>query len=252
MLFRSAHPACGLIFKISYSPSTLGSPNFIQISNAIVYTEREFSSLFTNPITVNIQVVADFDISGGESFENYTNTTYSAIRNALIARAVTADNLTSVASLPAADPTAGGIFTLALPEAKALGFIAANDTNLDGSFHFGDFDPWTFDPTNRAATGKEDFIGTAEHEFSEIMGRNSDLGFYMTNGFQPFDLFRYSAPGVRSFDLNATNAYFSIDGGNTVLKLFNPESTGDDQDWNDVSDPPDSFDSNGLLDAETP
>ncbi len=251
-VFALAHPARALTFNISYDTRTKVRSDFAQITNAIAYTEREFSSLFTNPITINIQIIADPGISGGESYENSTNTTYSTIRNALIARANTDDDITSVASLPATDPTGGGIFTLARPEAKALGFIAANDTNLDGTFGFGAYDPWTYDPTNRAVAGKEDFIGTAEHEFAEIMGRNSDLGFYMANGFQPFDLFRFSAPGVRSFDLNATNIYFSIDGGVTILKLFNPNSTGDDMDWNGLSDPPDSFDAFGLLDAATP
>ena len=90
-----------------------------------------------------------------------------------------------------------------------------------------------------------------EHEFSEILGRNSDLD-YLPNWFQPFDLFRYSAANVRSFDLNATNAYFSLDGGVTVLKPFNPISTGDLMDWNYISSPPDSFDAFTSGNAKSP
>jgi hypothetical protein len=252
-IFLFACPSRAITFHITYDPSVTSRSDYAQIQTAIAYTEREFSSLFTNNITINITITNDNTISGGESFENYIPTTYTAIRNALAARANTADDFTSVASLPASDPTSGGIFTMARPEAKALGLLAANSTVSDGVFGFGASDPWTYDPANRGAPGTEDFIGTAEHEFSELMGRNSDLGFYFANGFQPFDLFRFSAPGVRSFDLYATNAYFSIDGGVTDLKMFNPQGNGgDDQDWNLVSNPPDAFDAYGVYGAETP
>jgi hypothetical protein len=53
------------------------------------------------------------------------------------------------------------------------------------------------------------------------------------------DLYRYSAPGVRSFsivDTTSPYAYFSINGGNTVLSYFNQTSGGSDYgDW--LSDP---------------
>ena len=53
------------------------------------------------------------------------------------------------------------------------------------------------------------------------------------------DLYRYSAPGVRSFSIYYTASpysYFSIDGGNTVLSYFNQYGDGTDYgDW--LSDP---------------
>ncbi len=58
---------------------------------------------------------------------------------------------------------------------------------------------YTFDPNNRG-TGGFDFIGVAEHELSEIMGRLPGLGndFGLTDGplYMANDLFRYTAPGV--------------------------------------------------------
>lgn len=247
----SAMSVRALTFNISYDSSVTNRADYAQIRTAIDYVVLEYTSLFTNAITINILIEADPTVGGGESWEEVTRTTYSALRDALIARATTADELTSVASLPAADPTSGGNFQMATPEAKALGLYPPNNPGSDGMIGFGSDDPWAYDPANRGVLNKEDFIGTMEHEFAEIMGRNTSLD-YLPNWFQPFDLFRYSAAHVRSFDLNATNAYFSIDGGLTDLKSFNPTSTGDLMDWNDVSSPPDSFDAFSVFDAETP
>ena len=68
-----------------------------------------------------------------------------------------------------------------------------NNANPDGTFFFGTNQTYTFDPDNRKVPGAFDFIGTAEHEFSEIMGRTSQL---TNNGFGilPFDLFRSLRP----------------------------------------------------------
>jgi hypothetical protein len=91
------------------------------------------------------------------------------------------------------------------------------------------------------------------HELDEVLGiggQGSQLSdtnaIYQTGGqgpnpaeqVGPMDLYRYSAPGVRSFSLlNTTSpyAYFSIDGGNTVLSYFNQSEQLDYGDW--LSDP---------------
>jgi len=61
-------------------------------------------------------------------------------------------------------------------------------------------------------------------------------------GFVPNDLFRFTNSGARNFDPNATNAYFSVDNGVTVLKLYyTNQFFGDIQDWKSGA-VPDSFD----------
>jgi hypothetical protein len=70
------------------------------------------------------------------------------------------------------------------------------------------------------------WFATAEHEIGEILGLGSALNGLNTPA-TPWaeDLFRYGAPGVRSYGVNTCgsqpNAYFSINGGTTNLDDFN-------------------------------
>jgi hypothetical protein len=166
--------------------------------------------------------------------------------SALRASRTTAADSNAVASLPASDPI-GGPWWIPRAEAKALKIsglnVPANDTNRDGDVMFATPSAdtvYAFDSTNRAVDGEWDFIGIAEHEISEVLGRTFRLN--LGGGYVPYDLFRFTASGTRSFDPNATGVYFSIDNGVTQLKQFYPDVTsGDVQDWAS-SDTPDAFD----------
>ena len=144
-----------------------------------------------------------------------------------------------LAHLPAVGPTGGAQWLVPVAEARVLGLICSNySTNEDGEVGFANDVSYTFDPNNRTVSGKFDFIGVAEHEISEVMGRCGDL----TTAFVPYDLFRFTNNAGRSLDPNANNAYFSIDNGATVLKLFyTNQFMGDIQDWKS-SGTPDSYD----------
>jgi hypothetical protein len=239
-------PARALIINPTYDSSVTSLTNAAQVEVAFAVAVQMFQNQFTNPITVNITVSFSPDVDlGASSTPTVGNTgfTYASLTNALRAARTSAADSNAVASLPATDPTGGGPWYVPQAEAKALKILglSANDTNNDGAVMFATPSAdtaYTFDPTNRAVAGEFDFIGVAEHEISEVLGRAYSLN--LNGSYIPYDLFRFTN-GVRSFNPNDNNVYFSIDNGVTVQKYFNSDPSGDIQDWVS-STPEDSFD----------
>src|SRR5262249_13803604 len=141
--------------------------------------------------------------------------TFAQVKTALTADQTTADDNTAVANLPASDPTSGSNFLMARGLGKALGLLGGADPATDGTFSYGITNAYTFDPNNRAVAGKYDFIGVAEHELTELMGRVVRVNS-TSNGWRPLDLYRFTSSG-RSFSANDANVYFSIN-GTTLLR----------------------------------
>lgn len=234
--------AQALTIHLIYDSSVTNLTNAAEVEGAFSAAVQTFQSLYTNPITVNITVEwgnSDFGNSG-EALDGWPS--YAQITNALKDAAKTVADRSAVASLPPSDPiTSQHVYWIPRAEAKALTdfhsyfLLDPNDTNIDGSVSFASNISWTFDPTNRAVAGKYDFIGIAEHEISEALGRCSDLNYDPTNGYVPNDLFRFTNNGARSFGVNDSGVYFSINNGLTALRYFNAVTnlpvTTDVQDW---------------------
>jgi hypothetical protein len=253
-VFALGSSARALIINVTYDTSVTSSPEAAQIESAYNWVVQTYENQFTNAITVNITVYW----GGGGNLgqvglgESYTSAVgqpgfgYPQVVAALSAARNSAYDSNSVASLPASDPTGGGTWFIPSAEAKAIASaelgIDPNDPMEDGEVGFGTNDvSYTFDPTNRVVPGEYDFIGVAEHETTEAMGR-TNFGLDQNGNYIPFDLFRYTGSGAESLAYYATSVYFSIDGGVTDLKDFNDGSdNGDVQDWADSS-PADAYD----------
>ena len=235
-----APPVRAMNINVTYDASVTSATNSAQIQTGFNAAAQYIQNLYTNNITINITVYwgSYGPFAGGVGFGSSDTTfvgtfTYAALTNALRNSRTTLSDSNAVASLPATDPIDGNLWWLPRAEAKALGLgspnVQANDSNLDGSVGFGTNFNFTFDPTNRAISGKYDFIAVAEHEITEVMGR---VYFDLSTTFVPYDLFRFSGPGVRTFSTTAPSVYFSVDNGVTNLRNFNPvQSSGDLTDW---------------------
>ena len=232
----------GITFNITYTAAVQGNANFASIQSAVNYVANEYSSLYSDAITLNYTVDEAPGGLGSSLFSNaYFRGSYTTLRNALVADAKTADDATAtaVANLPVAAPygvpnpnpnnlDATDDYYATSSEAKALGLLAANNAASDGTYTFASDQTYTFDPNNRAVAGAFDFIGVTEHEFAELMGRTQQSNAF---GYDILDTMRFTAPGTRNVDLSGVSGvYFSFNNGNSNLAGYNA-GAGDKQDF---------------------
>src|ERR1700738_1469709 len=224
---------------------------------AVNYVVNYFDRLFPTPVTFNVNVGYG-EINGqslspnalGQSEQSQVfSTTYSGVRNALLAQNAPGASGLSL-NAPAGSP---GQLYISLGEATALG-LAPNNGSLDGYVGFSSISN-IFSYSSAAAPPPSEyyFVGVVEHEFSEVMGRVSYLDY--AGAYAPIDLFRYSAPGVHQFTTGAAS-YFSINNGATNLDNWNNFQTGNGGDLADwaPSAGNDAFNNNsypGVINALT-
>lgn len=187
-----------------------------------------FQAQFTDNVTVRISVLFGNTGLGASntSLQFVVPATYAQVRADLIADQLahpSADGATSIGAggsiNQAADPFANTQYLYTFAQAKALGARPANDAATDGTITFSNAQP--FDFTNTGAAGF-DFIGVAEHEISEVMGRIQLNGNCcgVAGAVDPYDLFNFSGANAHTTGKGA-GRYFSINNGVTDLVDFN-------------------------------
>lgn len=245
LILAGGSTASALTINLSFDPdqtyTTAGVTNVAAMKAACTYAANQFTSRYSDPITVNIKVTASAGTSdfGSSTASLDSVSSYNNLRAAFAGDSKTPDDATTIGnggSLPSgADPIATNhLYLVSRAQAKALG-IRADDQQNDGTFNFGGGQQWTYDPNNRKVAGKFDFIGVAMHEFSEIMGRTSIMGDPKfdptTPSYVAFDLFHYTGAGTRGLN-NGPGRFFSFNNGSSLLIAFNDGNNGGDlQDW---------------------
>ena len=227
-----------MIFAITYDLSVTAE------AQAVINTVAQFfETHYADDVTINITAsMADLSPNGlGRSNWPFNSYSYSAIQGALAGDTTTTDDSAAIAnSVPGTDPISGThTYWMVRAEAKALGLITGDDSGSDGSVTFNSVaNTFDFDRTDGITAGLYDFAGTVAHELTEVMGRSLNVGQTITDGGGTdhpnsnflFDLFHYSADGVRSF-VGTSAGYFSLDNGHTNLDDFNTNTGGDFGDW---------------------
>jgi PEP-CTERM motif len=191
--------AQALTFNFSFTPSTTA-----QQQQAFIEAGQRWSSLFTDPVTLDLTVGVDaLDpgvlASAGSRFSRYTYSSFYAALGAdrssaddfqahsalssgpsfslLINR--TSDNPNGSGSATAYVDSAGGnnqTINLTASNAKAAGLNAGTGTltdcigNCDAIIRFGSSFTWDYDASNGITAGAFDFVGIAAHEIGHALG----------------------------------------------------------------------------------
>jgi hypothetical protein len=211
---------------ITYLQNTSSLPTgFVTAVNYVVNT---LDSLFTNNITLNIDVSYENLGSGvlGESeAAQQISASYSSVKAALVAEGAPGSS-----TLPASSPYSTNTLSMSVAEAQALG-LAASSGIFDGTVYFSNQYSWSYSPGVTPSSNEFYFIGVAEHEITEVLGRVSGG---LNGSYAPMDLYRYSSAGMLDLTTggSGSTAYFSTNNGTTNLGSWNNQpSNGDLGDW---------------------
>ena len=229
-----AAPAQGLTITAAYDSTITSDPNSALITSAIGDAITFYQSIISTNINVNITFKEGGGLGGSST--SIRTVSYTNFVNALQGHSSgDATDVSALASLPGGtnSPVNGNAnVVLTSANARALGFTAnvATDSTITLNTSIMNYTGKAFDSSFYS------LLAVVEHELNEALGIGSELNTGLTNtAVFVEDLFRYSAPGTRSYTTaSGATAYFSVDGGVTNIAGFNqPGCTGcsDYNDW---------------------
>jgi PEP-CTERM motif len=236
-----------LIINPTFGSSITSDPNAASIEGAINAGIGAIEADITSPKALSVTILFNEMSSGlGESETGVYTVSYFDYYNAFKAIATSASQLTALASLGLAptssssgNPVNGNTdIEITSAEGRNLGFNTPGVVN-------GSFDSEitlntsiTF-PPNSPSGSNYGLQSVATHEIDEALGIGGtgttlDGTGSLTGPVGDLDLYRYSAPGVRSYSNTQSTsplAYLSINGGATVLSYFSQTTGADFGDW---------------------
>ena len=242
--FAAVLAHASLIITPTFDPS-LNSAEQAAIIAGIGVIEGDISS--PNNITVSIYFNS-MSTGLGQSETGIYTVSYDDYYNAFKAVATSANQMAALISLGAAptsessgNPVDGSTeVAITSAEGRNLGFNTPGAVTVGSGTYDSEVSLNTSitSPPNSLA-GNYGLEAVATHEIDEVLGIGgtgstlSGTGS-LTGAVGDLDLYRYSMPGVRSYSNTQTTsplAYFSINGGTTVLSYFNQTEGADFGDW---------------------
>jgi serralysin len=203
----------GMTFNLQFdAASSANTAAAAAFRTGIEQAASLLSAVITDKITVNIAITYSGTGGGASAGPSGYYESYSSIRSDLINNASSGDAIFN--SLPTGSIQGQTSIAVWDAELKVWGLLGANDrTTADGSATFAT------DISSNA------LVGVALHELTHALGR-------VPYGTAPdiFDLFRFTATGTRLFSgsIPAPAAYFSLDGGHTILANYGLNSDPSD------------------------
>lgn len=228
----------GLNIVATFDSSITSDPSSAAIKAAINAAITQLESHIRTPTTVEILFVNTTNGLGGAA-TYYNSVAYSQYRLDLTSiQTLSTNDRAALKTLPAGpnNPVNGNVeVNLTLALLRTVGETGSGDSmgHVDSTISLNT------SICNLSRTGpqdpdKYDLEQVALHEICEVLGAGGAGSKLpdLTGPVGSLDLYRYSAPGVRSYTPSASaRAYLSINGGAANLGFFNQSGSGDSGDW---------------------